>query len=278
MSETGMDMLYDMPLSTMSDSPTVTTGQTAMQLDLTDLTETTGQTIALPQVLLNRTNWTTRRTRTLIQALIGTNDNRQCDECRWTFSTMKRLKIHIPQHFTVTFCPCGVHHFYRDAILQHQKTQNCYTGHLYEVDADSYTECRDLILPHVTDPDRRQTLLDQFPATRPTVESDSDADLQPPETTTATSTSDVTTQPLRVIMTCTRRTITGDPQPPTTTISYVPSRQQRKRRNASNVTEKNTSPGQSLLTDIKKLQKRMARLCKEQKRATTELTKLQTRL
>jgi len=57
----------------------VTTRQTAMQLDLTDLTETTDQTIALPQALLRQTNWTTRRTRTLIQALIGTDDNRRCE-------------------------------------------------------------------------------------------------------------------------------------------------------------------------------------------------------
>jgi len=177
-----------MPLSTRSDSRTVTIAHPAMQLDLTDLTETTNQTLALHQALLNQTNWTTRRTRRLIQALMGTDDNRMCDECRRTFSTMKRLKIHIPQHFTVTFCPCGVHHFYRDAILRHQRTQNCYTRHLYEVDADSYTEFRDLILPHVTDPDRRQTLLDQFPATRPTVESDSDTDPQPTETTTTAST------------------------------------------------------------------------------------------
>jgi len=210
-------MLSDMPLSTRSDSPTVTTGHTAMQLDITDLTETTNQSLALPQVLLNRTNWTTRLTCKLIQALIGTDDNRRCDECRQTFSTMKRPKIHIPQHFTVTFCSCGVHHFYRDAILRHQKTHNCYTGHLYEVGADSYTEFRDLILPHVTDPDRRQTLLDQFPATRPTVKSDSDTDPQPTETTTTASTSEVTTQPLHVIVTRNGRTITGDSQPPTTT-------------------------------------------------------------
>jgi len=130
----------------------------------------------------------------------------------------------------------------------------------------------------VTDPDRRQTLLDQFPATRPTVESDSDTDPQPPETTTTTHTPEVTTQPLRIIMSRTGRTIEVDSQPATTTISYVPSRQQRKRKSTSNSTKENTSPDQSLLTDIKKLQRRMARLCKEQKRATTELTKLQTRL
>jgi len=137
-----------------------------MQIDTTDCSKLTDTRLALPQALLNRTNWTTRRTRMLIQTLIGNDDNRRCGECQRTFSTMKRLKIHVHQHFTVTFCPCGVHHFYRDAILRHQRTQTCYTGHLYEVDADSYIEFRDLILPHVTDIDRRQTLLDKFPATR----------------------------------------------------------------------------------------------------------------
>jgi len=184
MSEEGLDMLSDIHLLTVSDQPTTTTNQTVRQVDINELTD---GPLELPQALLRRTTWTTRRTKTLIQALIGTDDNRRFEECRRTFSTMKRLKIHIPQHFTVTFCPCGVHHFYRDAILRHQKTQNCYIGHLYEVDADSYIEFRDLILPHVTDPTRRQTLLDQFPAIRPTVESDSDTDPQPLETTTTIS-------------------------------------------------------------------------------------------
>jgi len=154
MSEAGMDMLSDIHLSTMLDPPTVTTRQTAMQIDCTGLTETTDQTLVLPQALLRQTTWTTRRTRTLIQALIGTDDNRQCDECRQTFSTVKRLRVHIPQHFTITFCPCGFHHFCRNMILRDQRTQDCYTGHLYEVDADSYTEFIDLMLPHVTDPAR----------------------------------------------------------------------------------------------------------------------------
>jgi len=79
-------------------------------------------------------------------------------------------------------------------------------------------------------------------------------------------------------MTRTGRTIEGVPQPPTTTIFYVPSRQQKKRKSTSNVIKEKTSPDHSLLTDIKKLQRRMARLCKEQKRATTELAKLRTRL
>jgi len=277
MSEAGVDMLSDIHLATFTDSPT----HTAMQIDTNDLTDdltvAKDTTLALPRALLGRTNWTTRRTRTLIEAIVGTDDNRQCTECRRILSTTRRLRIHVPQHFTVTFCPCGVHHFCRDTILRHQRTRDCYVGHLYEVDADSYTEFRDLILPHVTDPDRRQTLLDHFPATRPTVESDSDADPQPSETTT-TYPPDVTTQPLRVVVTRAGRAVTKDSQPPTTTISYVPRHTHKKKRGASNTPRDDSDPDQSLLADIRKVQRRMARLSKEQKRATTELAKLQTRL
>jgi len=70
------------------------------------------------------------------------------------------------------------------------------------------------------------------------------------------------------------RTITGDSQPPTTTISYVPSRPRKKRKDASTAAKENASPDKSLLADFKKLQKRMARLCKDQKKATTEMNKL----
>jgi len=128
----------------------------------------------------------------------------------------------------------------------------------------------------MTDLDRRQTLLDRFPATRLTVESDSDVDPQLTETTTATP--DVTTQPLRVVVTRAGRTITGDAQPPTTTISYVPSRPKRKKKDISVATKENTNPDQSLLADFRKMQKRMARLCKEHKKATTEMNRLRDRL
>jgi len=234
MSEERVDMLSDIHLSTVSDQPTTTTNHTVRQVDITELTD---KPLELPQALLRRTTWTTRRTKTLIQALIGTDDNRRCDECRWTFSTMKRLKIHIPQHFTVTFCLCGVHHFYREAILRHQRTQNCYIRHLYKVDADSYTEFRDLILPHVIDPDQRQTLLDQFPATRPTVESDSDADPQPLETTRTTPAPEVTTQPLRIFVARAGRTIEVDSPPPTTTPHSLVADRRRERALVTRLTK-----------------------------------------
>ena len=267
-------MLSDLPLSVSPTESTVATEPTIMQIDTIDCDNRTELRLALPQALLKRTNWTTRRTRMLIQTLIGTDDNLRCGECRRTFSTQKRLKVHIPQHFTVTFCPCGVHHFYRDAILRHQRTQTCYTRHLYEVDADSYTEFRDFILPHVTDPDRRQTLLDKFPATRPTVESDSDAE---PLTTETPTQPDVTTQPLRVVVTRTGRTITEDDKTPTTTISYLLSRPKRKRKDP-NVTQESAHPDQTILTDLRKMQKRMNRLCKEQKKLAIDMTKLRDRL
>ena len=268
MSDTGIDMLSDLPLSETPTDSTVATELTFMQVD------TTERNLALPQALLTRTNWTTRRTRMLIQTLIGTDNNLRCGECRRTFSTQKRLKVHIPQHLTVTFCPCGVYHFDRDAILRHQRTQTCYTGHLYEVDADSYTEFRDLILPHVTDPDRRRTLLDKFPATRPTVESDSDAE---PLTTETPSQTDIATQPLRVVVTRTGRTITGDDPTPTTTVSYLPTRRQRKRKNPKTNSE-GPHPDQTALMELQKMQKRMNKLCKEQRKLAADMKKLCDRL
>jgi len=84
MSETGMDMLSDMHLSTVSDQLTIPTEQTALQIDMTGLTDTTDRPLELPQALQRRTTWTTRWTRTLIQAIIGNEDNRQCSECRRT--------------------------------------------------------------------------------------------------------------------------------------------------------------------------------------------------
>jgi len=111
----------------------------------------------------------------LIQAVIALEINRKYDECRRTFSTMKRLRVHVSQNFTVTFCPCSIHHFYRDAILRHQRTQQCRVSHLFEVDQSSYTKFRELILPHVNSPSRWESLLQGFSSTRLTVENASDA-------------------------------------------------------------------------------------------------------
>jgi len=53
---------------------------------------------------------------------------------------------------------------------------------------------------------------------------------------------------------------------PTTTTSTLPTPQQKKRKNNRVPTGETTNSDQALLTDVRKLQRRMARLCKEQKR------------
>jgi len=87
----------------------------------------------------------------------------------------------------------------------------------------------------------------------------------------------VTTQPLRVVVTRTGRTITEDDKTPTTTISYIPGRPKRKKKDPS-VAKENANPDRSILADLRKMQKRINRLCKEQKKLTTDMNKLRDRL
>jgi len=98
------------------------------------------------------------------------------------------------------------------------------------------------------------------------------------ETTTTTPAPEIMTQPLRVLVSRTGRAVEGGSHTPTATTSALPSHRQKKRKSTHDPIDENTSPDQSLLTDVEKLQRRMARLCKEQKRAAAELTKLQMRL
>jgi len=174
----------------------------------------------------------------------------------------------------VTVCPCGVHHFYRDTILRHQLTQHCYVGHLYEVDVDSYPKFRDLILPHVTSTVHRQALLLNFPSTRPTVESGSDVDIFTTKPTTL-QLDDIPTRPLRVLVSQAGRTIEETPQPLATTTSPAPSTRKKKRKRAQSTMAFEAQVDKSILDDMLRLQKCIARLCKEQKRAAAELNKLQ---
>jgi len=78
------------------------------------------------------------------------------------------------------------------------------------------------------DTDRRQTLLDKFPATRPTV-------------MTATQ-PEVATQPLCVVVTRTGRNVTEDTQISTTTVSYVPRRPKRKKKDPGAANKENANP------------------------------------
>jgi len=169
------------------------------------------------------------------------------------------------------FAPVGYTEFYRDAILHYQHTQHCYVGYLYEVDADSYPEFQDLILPHVTSKDRQQALLLNFPSTRLTVESDSDADNSNTEPTTFLP-NDILTRPLRVLVTRAERTVEETPQPPATTTSPLRSTRRKKRNRAQDTMASEAQVDKSILDNVLKLQKRMTRLCKEQKKAALQET------
>jgi len=83
----------------------------------------------------------------------------------------------------------------------------------------------------------------------------------------------VTTQPLRVVVTRTGRTITEDDKTPITTISYIPSRPKRRKKDHG-VAKENANPDRFLLADLQKMQKQTNRLCKEQKKLATDMTKL----
>jgi len=62
---------------------------------------------SLPDILLKRHRWVTRETEDQIQTHRGSDDCTTCRLCQQHFSTHRRLRVHIPQHFITTLCPCG---------------------------------------------------------------------------------------------------------------------------------------------------------------------------
>jgi len=94
--EAELDKLSDVHLTTLTEQPTTTPGDYAIQLDTTEKLE-------LPLALLRQTTSTTRQTPTLIQVIIGQDTNRKCNDCRRTFSALKRLRIHVPPTFYCDF-------------------------------------------------------------------------------------------------------------------------------------------------------------------------------
>jgi len=113
-------------------------------------TEPTSAT--LPEVLINHSSWITRDTETLIQRYRGDDDCTTCRLCQQHFTTPRRLRVHIAQHFITTFCPCGEYSYHRDYILRHQRTMECHPGHLYDVDELSFPTFLGLIKPFISDP------------------------------------------------------------------------------------------------------------------------------
>jgi len=81
--------------------------------------ETTYQQLALPLVLTERPHWTTVETRRKIERDCGEDGNRKCRQCGRKFTTTRQLRVHVPQHYTNIFCPCGKFSFQQD---YHQST------------------------------------------------------------------------------------------------------------------------------------------------------------
>jgi len=121
---------------------------------------------ALPNILRDQTCWITTETETLIAYHRGDEDSTTCRLCQQHFTTPRRLRVHLPQHFITTFCPCGEYGYHRDYILRHQQTMDCYTGHLYNIDKASYSTFLALIQPLIPDPTRYERLAQGFPAPR----------------------------------------------------------------------------------------------------------------
>jgi len=103
---------------------------------------------------------------TLIQRHRGDEDCTTCRLCQQHFTTPRRLRVHVPQHFITTFCPCGEYSYHRDYILRHRRTMDCHTGHLHDVDETSFPTFLGLIKPFISDLVCYERLSQGFPAPR----------------------------------------------------------------------------------------------------------------
>lgn len=158
-----------LPLTVYYNLPTPPiTPPTTVQLP-SEVTPTPAE-IRLPRALDMQSHWTTIQTRAAIGAICGDPSNIKCSKCGRRFTSHRRLRVHVPQHFTNTFCLCGEYSYTRDYVLKHQRLARCHMGKIFEVDSTSFAEFRDLILPYVKDMHKRDRLLQGFPATRPTSE------------------------------------------------------------------------------------------------------------
>jgi len=122
---------------------------------------------SLPDILLKRSSWTAPKTEDSITRYRSPEGCTTCRLCQQHFSSHRRLRVHVPQHFLTTFCPCGEYSYHRDYILRHQRIMKCHTGHLFNVDRHSYVTFLSVIKPFVTDPSRYDRLKQGFPSSRP---------------------------------------------------------------------------------------------------------------
>jgi len=111
-------------------------------------------TTELPTILYKKSNWVTEETETLIRNHKGDDNCTICRLCQQQFTTHRRLRVHVPQHYITTFCPCGEFSCHRDYVLRHQRTMACYTEYLYDVDEHLFPTFLTIIKPCITDHSR----------------------------------------------------------------------------------------------------------------------------
>jgi len=122
---------------------------------------------ALPELLLTQHSWVTKDTETLIQQNRCDDNCTTCRLCQQHLTTPRRLRVHIPQNYITTFCCCGAYSYHRDFILRHQRTMECHTGHLYDVDKHYFSTFLNIIKPFISDPNRYERLRQEFPSPAP---------------------------------------------------------------------------------------------------------------
>jgi len=150
--------------SALSDTTRSSTYEGMPPLEMAWDTEPASAT--LPEILLNQSSWVTSETEALIQRHRGDEDCTTCRLCQQHFTTPQRLRVHVPQHFITTFCPCGEYSYHRSYILRHQRTMDCHSGHLYDVDETSFPTFLGLIKPFISYPVCYERLSQGFPAPR----------------------------------------------------------------------------------------------------------------
>jgi len=132
-----------------------------------DLDKDATPILALPWALVARQYWVSAATSRKVGEACGETGNRIYHQCRRKFSSSRRLRVHVSQHFLNVLCLCGEYSYQHDYVLRHQRISRCHTGYTFAVDEATFPEFRDLVIPPVADPRRRAVLAQGFPTCRP---------------------------------------------------------------------------------------------------------------
>jgi hypothetical protein len=78
-------------------------------------------------------------------------NNATCTLCGFKGSEKRKAKIHVRQHFTRVYCPCGYGSVSRDTVGGHQRVHHRSTKHggaekvVYEVEESRFQELKDML-------------------------------------------------------------------------------------------------------------------------------------